>query len=141
MVMYRKLDITKLHTVILKTLKESNVNAGFELIEKRDKDGNITIPLKFPASVLEFTNATTDDTKTNLGVSRYLLINIIDDYDSNIRIYEELEKIYVAMGNKIKIDGFTVDLIKAEENGPADDNSFIRMEVVYQIKIYQLMEV
>lgn len=138
MVMYRKLDITKLHTVILKTLKESNVNAGFELIEKRDKDGNITIPLKFPASVLEFTNATTDDTKTNFGMSRYLLINIIDDYDSNIRIYEELEKIYEAMGEKIQIDGFTVDLIKMEENGPADDNSFIRMEVVYQIKIYQL---
>ncbi|EAE9451236.1 hypothetical protein [Listeria monocytogenes] len=138
--MYRKLDITKLHTVILKTLKEKDVNAGFELIEKRDKDGNITIPLKFPASVLEFTNATPDDTKTSFGMNRYLLINIIDDYDSNIRIYEELEKIYSAMSEKIRIDGFTVDLIKMEENGPSDDNSFIRMEVVYEIKIYQLME-
>ncbi|EDO1202088.1 hypothetical protein FQS15_06455 [Listeria innocua] len=138
--MYRKLDIIKLHSVILKKLKEAKVNAGFELIEKRDKDGNITIPLNFPASILEFANSIPDDTKTSFGINRYLLINIIDDYDSNIRIYGELEKIYDVMEKKIKIDGFTVDLIKKEENGPSEDNTFLRMEVVYEIKIYQLME-
>lgn len=137
----RKFDLELLHKAVLTDLKAQGVNPSFHLKEEVDENGHTVKPIKWPACVLEFRNGSPDDTKTTYNLDRYLVFNVIDDYDSAIRIYGEVKKIYAFIENGIHIDGFEVEIIKNEEEGPYDDNSFKRMDLTYQIKIMQIMEV
>ncbi|RQW65698.1 hypothetical protein DUK53_15010 [Listeria sp. SHR_NRA_18] len=139
--MIRKLDIAALHKLLLAALRGADVNAGFSLKEETDATGKVIKAINYPATVLTFITGLPEDTKTSYGMTRYLTLNIIDEYDSFIRIYEDMAKIYGVFSEKLEIDGFTIDAVKGVENDPSEDNGFLQQELQYTLHIQQIMEV
>lgn len=139
--MIRKLDIAALHKMLLTALRGAGVNAGFQLKEETDATGKVTKAINYPATVLTFITGLPEDTKTSYGMTRYLTLNIIDEYDSFIRIYDHMAKVYGVFSEKLEIDGFTIEAVKGIENDPSEDNGFLQQELQYTLHIQQIMEV
>ncbi|WP_239255571.1 hypothetical protein [Listeria ilorinensis] len=139
--MIRKLDLKEIHKQLLANMKAAGLNASFSLAEEIDEEtGEVTNPINWPACLLEFAEAMPDDTKTSMGIDRSLIVHLIDDNQTNVRIYDELEKLYEVMAGGLEIPGFSLAIVEGQQIGPEreDESKFLRMDIYYTLKVQQI---
>ncbi|KNF09303.1 hypothetical protein CLPU_3c00810 [Gottschalkia purinilytica] len=121
--MIRKLSLRPLHVALNSLLKKY----GIKLSDKNFPFVNIDIPGIF-----------NNDTKTFKGDEVLVFFTIVDDSNTNIRLYEIAEKITEALEEGLTVQDFTCEISRNSNSGVQEEENYRTLRLGYNFKLTQI---